>query len=58
MIRRLEAQRACLTRHRPQEEILLEETYRTLYPQVWAEQANPVYVRKCAKMQRSRKGSL
>jgi hypothetical protein len=48
MIRRLEAQRAC--RHRPQEEILLEEPYRTVYPQAWAQQANPVCVRKCAKM--------
>ena len=56
MIRRLEAQRAC--RHRPQEEILLEEPYRTVYPQAWAQQANPVCVRKCAKMQRSRRSSL
>ena len=45
-------------RHRPLEEILLEEPYRTVYPQAWAQQANPVCVRKCARMQRSRRSSL
>jgi len=45
-------------RHRPLEEILLEEPYRTVYPQAWAEQTNPVCVRKCAKMQRSRRSAL
>lgn len=45
-------------RHRALEEILLEEPYRTVYPQAWAEQSNPVCVRKCAKMQRSRRSFL
>ncbi len=58
MIRPLEAQRAGLIRHRTQEEILLEEAYRTVYPQAWAQQANPVCVRKCANVQRSRRSSL
>ena len=47
-----------MIRHRALEEILLEEPYRTVYPQAWAEQTNPVCVRKCAKMQRSRRSSI
>ena len=44
--------------NRALEEILVEETYRTVYPQAWAQQANPVCVRKCANVQRSRRSSL
>jgi hypothetical protein len=45
-------------RNRPLEEILLEEPYRTIYPRAWSEGANPVCVRKCAKMQRSTRSEL
>ena len=45
-------------RNRPLEEILLEEPYRTIYPQAWAENTNPVCIRKCAKMQRSSRRAL
>ena len=44
--------------NRALEEILVEETYRTVYPQEWAEQANPVSVRNCSKKDCSRRGSL
>ena len=45
-------------RNRPLKEILLEEPYRTIYPQAWSEGANPVCIRKCAKMQRSTRSEL
>jgi len=45
-------------RNRPLEEILLEEPYRTIYPQAWVENTNPICIRKCAKMQRSSRRAL
>lgn len=45
-------------RSRPLEEILLEEPYRTIYPQAWEAGCNPVCIRKCAKMQRSTRRAL
>jgi len=45
-------------RNRRLEEILLEEPYRTIHPQAWAENTNPVCIRKCAKMQRSSRRGL
>jgi hypothetical protein len=45
-------------RNRPLEEILLEEPYRTIYPQAWEAGSNPVCIRKCAKMQRSKRRAL
>ena len=37
---------------------LLEEPYRTIYPEAWEAGSNPVCIRKCAKMQRSRRRAL
>ncbi len=45
-------------RNRPLEQILLEEPYRSIYPQAWETGCNPVCIRKCAKMQRSTRRSL
>ena len=45
-------------RNRLLEEILLEEPYRTIYPEAWEAGSNPVCIRKCAKMQRSRRRAL
>jgi len=36
-------------------DILMEEPYRTIYAKAWDAKANPVCIRKCSKMRRSRR---